>query len=189
MKKEYINLKELLKRKLLKDEDPSTQDLIMELKDVKKRGYFTKKEFLKMCNWKSSRPRRFYEKNNLQSIRSVSKKVFATNYEKRKIELLTNLSGVNIPAASAILMLSDPQNYGVIDTRVWQLLYLYKEVSVKPTGRNFSFQNWYNYLMKLRYFAKEFNVGARKIERSLFEYHKEIQEGKLYAAGRAPLLK
>jgi len=180
MKKEYSDIKKLIRNRLLTDEHPPTQALIKEFKKIRKRGYFTKAEFLKMCNWKSARPRRFYESNSAQSIQSVSEKVFATDYEKRRIELLTSLSGVSIPVASAILMLTDPEKYGVIDIRVWQLLYQYKEVSVKPTGRNFSFQNWYNYLMKLRYFANQFNVGARKIERTLFEYHKEIQEGNLY---------
>ena len=179
MKKEYSNIEELLKRQLLRKEHPDTQALIKELKDVKKRGYFTKRQFLKMCDWKSPRPRWRCESNSVRSVREVSKKVFATDYEKRKIELLTSLNGVSIPMASAILMLTNPKNYGVIDVRVWQLLYLYKSVAVKPTGRNLSFNNWYNYLMKIRFLAKKFDVGARKIERTLFEYHKQMQEESL----------
>lgn len=180
MKKEYRDITELIKKRLLRDEHPGTRDLINELKGVKKRGYFTRTEFLRICKWKSPRARRFYESNSAHSIRNISMKLFATDYEKRKIELITSLSGVKIPTASAILMLTDPKNYGVIDIRVWQLLYLYRSVSTKPTGRNFSFKNWYNYLMKLRYYARKFNVEARKIERTLFEYHTQIQKGKLY---------
>ena len=94
--------------------------------------------------------------------------------------MLTSLHGVSIPTASAILTLIDPQNYGVIDIRVWQVLYLYGSVKDRPDGTNFDFNNWYNYLMKLRYYAKKFKVSARKIEKTIFIHHKEIQIGNLY---------
>ena len=74
----------------------------------------------------------------------------------------------------------DPQNYGVIDIRVWQVLFLYGSVKVKPDGINFDFNNWYNYLMKLRFYAKKFKVSARDIERTIFFHHRNIQEGNLY---------
>jgi hypothetical protein len=107
--------------------------------------------------------------------------VLSTDYEKRKLELLDKLKGVSIPTASAILTLTDPRNYGVIDIRVWQILFLYASVKVKPTGTNFSFENWYNYLMKLWYYAKRFNVSARNIELTIFMHHKKIQKGNLYS--------
>ena len=154
--------------------------LLNELKNVTKRGRFTKEEFLKMGMWKSSRPKKLYYKNSNEEVISISKKVLSTKYEKRRVELLTTLKGVLIPTASTILTLIDPQNYGVIDIRVWQILYLYGSVKVKPTGTNFDFNNWYNYLMKLRYFAKKFKVSVRDIERTIFLYHKKIQEGNLY---------
>jgi hypothetical protein len=77
-------------------------------------------------------------------------------------------------------MLIDPKQYGVVDIRVWQLLHQYGAVSVKPGGRNFTFDNWYNYLSKLRYFAKKFQTSARLIEWTLFNYHKSTQKGTLY---------
>jgi len=77
-------------------------------------------------------------------------------------------------------MLTDPENYGVIDIRVWQVLYLYGLVSAKPRGRNFNFNDWYNYLMKLRELADKFGVKVRDIERTLFLYHVRIQQGRLY---------
>jgi len=57
---------------------------------------------------------------------------------------------------------------------------LYGSVKVKPTGTNFDFNNWYTYLMKLRYYAKKFKVSARDIERTIFYHHKKIQVGNLY---------
>jgi len=180
MKKEYKDIKGLIKARLKNDENKETRDLIEELKDVIRRGYFTREEFLKMGRWKSPRPKKWYESNSEKDINKISEKVFSTNYERRRIELLSKLKGVSIPAASAILMLTNPQRYGVIDIRVWQVLYLYGSVNVKPTGVNFSFQNWYNYLKQIRYFAESFNVMARDIERTIFYYHREKHEGKLY---------
>ncbi|MCK4654183.1 MAG: hypothetical protein KAU01_07035 [Candidatus Cloacimonetes bacterium] len=180
MEEEYKNIEELIKENLSTEEWEDTQELINELKNVRSRSYFTKEEFLKMAMWKSGRPKRWYLSNSEDEIIKISKKVFSTNYDKRKIELLTRLEGVQIPTASAILMLTDPQNYGVIDIRVWQVLYLYGSVKVNPKGKHFRFNNWYNYLMKIRYFADKFKVKARDIERTLFSYHFKIQKGKLY---------
>jgi len=180
MKKDYRNLSELIKNKLSREEDLNTKKLINELKKVRKQGYFTKDEFLKMCSWKSPRPKRYYESNSAELIEDISKNVISTKYEKRKIDLLTKLKGVNIPTASAILTLIDPQNYGVIDIRVWQLLYLYGSVKKNPRGQGFNFNDWFYYLSKLRYFAKKFHCLVRNIEYSLFQYHKKIQVGNLY---------
>ena len=180
MKKEYSSIEELIEKNLSTEEPGSTLELINDLKIVKERGYFTKDEFLKMAMWKSPRPKKWYLANSEETIEEISRKVFATNCEKRRMELLTQLRGVSIPAASAILMLTDPENYGVIDIRVWQILYLYGSVSAKPTGRNFNFNNWYDYLMKLRELADKFGVKVRDIERTLFLYHVRIRQGRLY---------
>ena len=82
--------------------------------------------------------------------------------------------------ASAILTLINPERYGVLDIRVWQLLYALKSVRVNPRGQNFNFKNWYQYLCKLRFHAKELGVSVRVVERTLFSYHQEIQNGLLY---------
>lgn len=82
--------------------------------------------------------------------------------------------------ASAILTLIDPRRYGVLDIRVWQLLFAIGSVRGNPRGRGFSFNHWYHYLRKLRYFAKELRVSVRTVEWTLFEYHKKVQKGKLY---------
>ncbi len=96
------------------------------------------------------------------------------------MELLTILDGVNVPMASAILTLIDPTRYGVIDIRVWQLLFAIDSVRKNPQGRRFNFDHWHHYLRELRSYAKELRVPARAVERTLFEYHKKVQRGRLY---------
>lgn len=180
LQKKYSTIEELIKQKLNREEDTGTLKLMKELKNVKAKGYFTKQEFLKIGMWKSPRPKQRYLRNSQEKILSISKKVMGTKSEKQRIELLTSLDGVSIPTASAILTLIDPENYGVIDIRAWQILYLYGSVRVRPKGRNFNFNNWHSYLKHLRFHARRFQVPVRDIERTIFLHHREIQEGSLY---------
>lgn len=180
MKKHCKTIEELIKSELNNEEEPKSLELIKKMSSVKEKGHCTKEEFLEICIWKSARPKKHYLENTEEEIIETTKKVFSTKLEKRKIELLTKLNGLLIPTASAILAVTDPKNYGIIDIRVWQILYLYGAVKNNPKGVDLDFDNWYSYLMKLRYYAKKFNVNARDIERTLFYHHRKIQEGKLY---------
>ena len=96
------------------------------------------------------------------------------------MNLLTRLQGVSLPMASAILTLVDPRRYGVLDIRVWQLLFAMDSVGTNPRGVGFSLSNWAQYLRKLRDHARAMGVSARTVERSLFEYHRKVQQGTLY---------
>ncbi len=184
MKKIYLSIEELIRANLNTKEKDKDAKIFEKMKDSKRKGYLTKAEFYEICMWKSSRPKKYYLMNSEKQIKKTSTAVILTNFEKRKIDLLDKLKGVSIPTASAILTLIDPQNYGIIDIRVWQILYLYGSVRVRPTGLNFSFENWFDYLSKLRHYAKKFNVSPRSIEQILFRHHQNIQEGNLYLKKR-----
>ena len=181
MKSKNSNIEGVLNLRLRSDTDPA-QELIDKLMHIKQQAYFNRPEFLRMCSWKSPRPRHLYQSNSSARIRSVSTKVFAAESERERIELLTSLKGVGVPTASAILTLTDPQAYGVIDIRVWQLLYRFGAVRTRPSGAGFSLDNWIEFLEGLRYWAQKFKASARDVERALFEHHKENQVGTLYRA-------
>jgi len=118
----YRSVEALLRRELV-EEDPATAALVGELADVRRRGWFTRGEFLQMCRWKSPRALRRYAANPAATVRRVSRAVLAARSERRRLELLTRLRGVSVPTASAILTLIDPRRYGVLDIRAWQLLF------------------------------------------------------------------
>ncbi|HJQ71324.1 MAG TPA: hypothetical protein VKA70_20265 [Blastocatellia bacterium] len=179
MKNRDSSIDKVLEQRLRRTPDPAT-DLIDKLSHIKQRAYFNKLEFLAMCSWKSPRPRRLYESNSGAQIRRASIELFAAKCEKQRVELLTKLKGVGVPTASAILTLTDPQDYGVIDIRVWQVLYHYGAVATRASGVGFSSENWLEFLERLRYWARKFNVSVRDVERALFEHHRENQEGRLY---------
>src|SRR5262245_21902525 len=176
----YKDLRTLLANELVRDESEETLKLMNKLSVARERGYLTKSEFLAICRWKSPRAIPLCEQNSHHRVRRLSAVAFTTRSEKLRLEALTSLHGVSVPMASAVLTLTNPQRYGVIDIRVWQLLFDLKSVRRKPQGVGFNFKNWYHYLVKLRYHAKELNVSARCVEHTLFRYHKKIQQGVLY---------
>ena len=176
----YKSLRDLLTQEPIVEEDVPTSKIIRRLSHVKADGELSRGEFLDICYWKSPRAIRLCERNSASKIEEVSRKVFGTTNERRRLQLLTGLRGVSVPTASAILTLTDPKHYGVIDIRVWQLLHKLQSVKKNPAGQGFSFEHWYQYLKILRHHAQRLRVPVRSIELTLFKFHRDHQAGTLY---------
>ena len=171
----------LLRRELAPAaEDAPTAALLRDLRHVKRARQFSRAEFLKMCVWKSPRAVHHYERNAPAVVRRTSRAVLRARSERRRLELLTRLKGVSVPTASAILTLIDPRRYGVIDIRAWQMLYRIGAVRRKPGGVGFRSADWEEYLSILRGHARVLGVSVRRVELTLFEYHRRRQKGRLY---------
>ena len=182
----YRSLAELLAAEPLAPEFPATAELIRRLRHVRRAGEFSRAEFVQMCRWKSARALPLYRRHRAERIRRLSRAVLATRSEPRRIELLIALSGVSVPVASAILTLIDPRRYGVLDIRVWQLLWALGAVDRRPGGRGFSVADWLHYLTTLRGHARRLGVSVRAVELTLFEIHRRAQRGRLYDPVRGP---
>ena len=176
----YTRLEPLLRECLSESEDQKTLALVQKLRPARRRRYLTPRELEAVCQWKSARAIRHIRANSPWRVRSATRRALATRSERQKLALLRTLHGVSVPMASAILTLLDPRRYGVIDIRVWQLLYKLGVVAQNPSGTGFNFDNWYRFLMIVRYFARKLDVNARDIERTLFVVHREYQKGRLY---------
>jgi len=176
----YRNVTELLANELTQEDSPETRQLIRDLRVVRQRGHLTQREFLAICRWKSPRAIRHYTKNSPDRIRRQSAEAFASRDERVRFEALIALEGVAAPTASAILTLTDPRRYGVIDIRVWQLLYELGSVRTKPNGVGFTFSDWHEFLLTLRSHATRLGVSVRAVEYSLFCHHRKVQRGVLY---------
>jgi hypothetical protein len=177
----YTRLEPLLRECLSKTEDKKTLALVQKLRPARRRRYLTPGELEAVCQWKSARAIRHIRANSPWKVRSATQRALATRSERQRLEVLRTLQGVSVPMASAILTLLDPRRYGVIDIRVWQLLYKLGVVAQKPSGTGFNFNNWYRFLIIMRYFARKLDANARDIERTLFIVHRKYQEGRLYA--------
>jgi hypothetical protein len=185
----YRSLEALFRRERPREEEPGTRALIERLSHVKRVGEFSRPEFLEMCRWKSPRAAPQYRRNRAARICQVSRAVLASRSEERRLDLLTGLRGVSVPVASAILTLVDPARYGVLDIRVWQLLFALGCVGGRPGGRGFLARDWLDYLAILRRQARRLGISVREVEYTLFHSHRKFQAGLLYgpsATRRAP---
>ncbi len=176
----HKDLRALLAAELVREESAETRELIRDLRGARRRGHLTKREFLTICRWKSPRAIALSEKNSRDRIRRCTTTAFASRSESVRFEALTALYGVAAPTASAILTLTDPLRYGVIDIRVWQLLFDLGSVRTKPNGVGFSLDDWLHYLATLRDHARALGVSVRAVEYSLFLYHQRVRRGPLY---------
>ena len=176
----YRSLGELLASEAIVEEDPPTVKIVRRLTHVNKDRELSRGEFLDICYWKSPRSIRRCERNSASEVERITSEVFRTKSERVRLELLTSLHGVSIPTASAILTLTNPKRYGVIDIRVWQLLFALKSVDSRPTGQGFTFSHWYRYLKILRHHASRLSVNVRLVELTLFKFHQGHQVGRLY---------
>lgn len=136
--------------------------------EIKIRGWMNKREFLSICLWKSRRPKKLYELNTNEGIITKSKLAFKEKDEFRKIQLLTELEGVGIPTASAILSVVNPEKYPIIDERCIQTFRKFGIIDWKIITAN----RWIEYLNIIRKLAKNNNKTAREIEKALFAYNR-----------------
>ena len=135
---------------------------------VFKRGWLTKEEFLTFCLWKSRRPKKWYYLNTEKEIERITKLSFSEKDEIKKITLLTELKGVSIPTASAILSIVNPELYPIIDERCIQSLKKLNVISWETINN----KNWLDYLKIIRKLAVNNNKTAREIEKGLFAFNR-----------------
>lgn len=161
-------------------EDKVAIDLFALSSVIRKQGFINKFQAVKILKWKSPRPLRHYIINSDEDFILTTKLAFGQESDRLKIHVLTALSGVNYPSASALLMFYDKENYPIIDIRVWKQLYSDKLVTENSRGQNFTLNQWDKYLAIIRLLAKEHNITARQVEKRLFDFDRLNQVGKLY---------
>ena len=174
------SLRSLIRDNLSLAEDPPTAALIHRLRPTRRRGYLTKGELEAICRWKSPRAIGRVRSNSHHRVREATATALATKRERERLQALIELQGVSVPTASAILTLLDPERYGVIDIRVWQVLHRLGVVIGNPAGTHFTVTQWECFLALIRSFAGVFGVPVRDIERTLFLVHRKYQDGRLY---------
>lgn len=92
---------------------------------LQRRGFLLKEEFISICEWKSRRQRNKYQENSEKEVKKITAAVISIHpdtEEQIQIYKLTQLNGVAVPVASALLTVIFPQNYCVLDYRAWRAL-------------------------------------------------------------------
>ena len=137
-------------------------------KKISKRGYYTKSEFRTVCLWKSRRPKKLYEKNSSTEIKQIFQKALDMKDEKSRIDKISELKGVSIPTASALLSVMAPNEYPIIDIRCIESLKKMDLIKWSTITSN----SWVKYLTLMRELALELNVSPRKLDKALFAFNR-----------------
>lgn len=165
-------------------EDEATRLAVAALRPARHRGHLTPAELARVCHWKSPRAIHHVRANSAAFVRRVTALALRTRDEHARMQTLLVLRGVSVPMGSALLTLLFPRRYGVIDIRVWQLLFAEGAVSSNPAGRGLSVEQWCEFLAVTRDVAERLGCTPRTVERALFEIHRRRQVGTLYGARR-----
>jgi hypothetical protein len=136
-----------------------------------KNKYLDRKMFIKLCLWKSKRPKKQYEDklNSNERIKEITSIALNSNDEFLKINILRLLKGVSWPVASVILHFAEPNKYMIMDFRaIWSLGWK------QPKSYDFDF--WQKYNKKVNEIAKKNKVILRQLDKALWFYSKENQK-------------
>lgn len=133
--------------------------------------FLDRDNFLKLCRWKSPRPRKSYEQNRDDFVREITAFSLSTNNEEARIKSLLILNGVQYPVASTILHFAFPDRYPIMDFRaIWSLEW--------QQPKAYTFEFWQNYCKKIRSISKRYQLTIRTVDKALWQYSKEKQNGR-----------
>lgn len=134
----------------------------------------------KILHWKLrtqyGRQRKHREKNTEDIIQKITETAFSITHRDKDIEteaklkVLTVLKGVEIPVASAILTICFPNEFAVIDFRVWRQIFRQKKNS-------FTAKDYLKYINIIRSLAKKYKLTTQQIDLAIWQL--DIDKNKL----------
>jgi hypothetical protein len=134
--------------------------------EILKNRFLTKEQLFEIAYWKTPRKSKIVknsENNPQEIVKSITEFALKMTDEKYKIRILCSLDGIGIPRASAVLTMSDPEKYGIIDVNAWFALFGEKKLY-------FTEDDWVDYLEKIRELAKKYEKTPRQIDMALMKY-------------------
>jgi hypothetical protein len=133
------------------------------------RGWLKREEFLNIAKWKSARPTPHYEKNSNEAVIKVSKLAFSATHDLEKILLLTDLDGVRVRTATAILHLCFPKQFPLLD--IWSVAAMgISRDKAEKWGELDWLRVWPDYAKNCRAYALNSGHDLRSIDRALWAY-------------------
>lgn len=160
------------------DDYEETKRLITKLDGLKRTRtpyYLNINELDEIFHWKLRR--QYYrqiwniKENTDVLVREITKEAFSvsSNDERKVIELmlktLIKLHGVQTPVASAIMTLSYPDRFCVIDYRGWRQMY-----NEEKKYQNYSVKEYLDYWSKIINVAKKFGVTPQEVDMATWQY-------------------
>jgi hypothetical protein len=142
-------------------------------KETRRPFYLQLNEFIEILKWKlgkqCNRGEKYREENTEEIVHVITQASFAIahsdwSYETDlKVGILCALHGVGVPIASAILALTFPEKYAVIDFRVW------RQIFDKPQD-TFTVTDYKIYLIEIKRFADELGWQPQQVDHAVWFY-------------------
>jgi hypothetical protein len=130
------------------------------------RGYYTRREFIEVCAWKTPRSRPRVAANSRHVVMSRTARALVGSDESERIVPLLELQGVGVPTASTLLYVAFPDDYPILDVRALESLGV-KSRSTYAVGF------WLEYLDACRELARVHGVSIRTLDKALWQSSKE----------------
>ena len=134
---------------------------------ARRRGHYTRAEFIEICAWKTVRSRPKVASNPEAAVADASSRAFAAPDEAERIGALLELEGVGVPTASTLLYVAFPDDYPILDVRALESL------GVKPRSQ-YPIGFWLEYLEACRELARRHGVSIRTLDKALWQHSKEV---------------
>jgi hypothetical protein len=133
---------------------------------ARRRGHYTREEFILVCAWKTERSRPKVATNSDRDVEIATRAALGDSDEAARMNALTALEGVGVPTGSTLLYFAYPDCYPILDVRALESLGS-RPRSVYPV----SF--WLEYLDCCRTLARSAGVSIRTLDKALWQYSKE----------------
>jgi len=155
------------------DETISLKKKFANLRLTRKPFYLTYSEFDEILKWKlrsqygrQQGARKANTEKIIQSVTGLALNIYHEDkdYEMQlRIDILSSIRGVGVPVASAVLALIFPDDYSVIDFRVWRQVFGYKKNS-------FTISDYKKYLKILRNFSKKLGWPVQEVDMAIWTF-------------------
>jgi hypothetical protein len=131
---------------------------------ARRRGYYTRNEFLIVCAWKTGRSKSKVANNTADEVERATRAAFEAQDEATRMEALLELKGVGVPTASTLLHFPFPSDYPILDVRALESL-------GERSRTTYPVSYWLRYLDSCRRLAREHSI--RVLDKALWQYSKE----------------
>lgn len=145
------------------------------LPKLQSRGKYELEEFFAVCDWKSTRTRPLVQRNLCEHVSEVTHIAFNCS-EWLQVPILSALSGVGTPTASALLTVWRPNSYTIIDFRVLNALsklshHLLNQESLAGISNSYT-----TYLSLMRSLSRSLGCDLRSLDKALWTFDKTYTE-------------
>jgi len=135
----------------------------------RKNKILSEEEFFKIIIWKSN-----WSKGRVltgirksgKSVNQIMREVYNAKTPEEKVKTLIKIKGIGLPIASAILTVCYPEEFTVLDSRVWDILFKDKKVKNKTLPNTIS--GYLDYVNICKNYAKELNLSLRDFDKAMW---------------------